>query len=97
MQYEFKSFFDDGFFPRLKELTDMPDANDYTLQDVTNYLYWAEWSDLDLKFDLNDEDNAYINVLMNTSKYKNRFSSDELWQMPTFEFFKQFSEFVNIV
>lgn len=79
VQLEFVKFFNDEWFPRLRELADMPDAKDYVLQDVTNYLYWAVWSDLDLKFELTDKDKDYINVLMNTSKYHSRFASDELW------------------
>lgn len=79
MDYDFLTFFSMSYFDRLRDLTDMPDANDYVLQDVNNYLYWAEWSDLDLRFDINDEDNDYMNVMMNISKYKGRIASDELW------------------
>eukprot|EP00351_Strombidinopsis_sp_SopsisLIS2011_P003509 CAMPEP_0116874738 /NCGR_PEP_ID=MMETSP0463-20121206/6293_1 /TAXON_ID=181622 /ORGANISM="Strombidinopsis sp, Strain SopsisLIS2011" /LENGTH=66 /DNA_ID=CAMNT_0004518869 /DNA_START=193 /DNA_END=393 /DNA_ORIENTATION=- len=64
----------------------MPYANDVTLADVSNYLYWAQYSDLDLKFDLTEDDNKYIDIVLNESKYWERIASDELWQMPTLEF-----------
>eukprot|EP00351_Strombidinopsis_sp_SopsisLIS2011_P004696 CAMPEP_0116880410 /NCGR_PEP_ID=MMETSP0463-20121206/12334_1 /TAXON_ID=181622 /ORGANISM="Strombidinopsis sp, Strain SopsisLIS2011" /LENGTH=35 /DNA_ID= /DNA_START= /DNA_END= /DNA_ORIENTATION= len=35
------------------------------MADVSNYLFWAQYSDLDLKFDLTDEDNDYIGIVMN--------------------------------
>lgn len=75
----------------------MPDVNDSTLADVANYLYWAEYSDLNLKFDLTEEDNHYIDIVMNQEKYWKRIANNEQWQMPTFEFLNQFSEFVNII
>lgn len=30
-----------GFFPRLRELTDMEDSDDDTMFEVVDYLYWA--------------------------------------------------------
>lgn len=75
----------------------MPDASDDEMHDVANYIYWAEWSNIDLKFELTSDDNDYIEVSNNDSKYKARFANDELWQMPTFELFNQFSEFVDVL
>lgn len=94
---QFDLFLAESFYPRLRKLTNMPDASDITMADVANYLYWAQYSNLNLKFDLTEEDNDYINVVMNESKYWGRIANDELWQMPTFEFLNQFSEFVNVI
>jgi hypothetical protein len=40
------------FLPRLRELTEMPHAGTKTMFEVMDYLYWANYSDLPLKFDL---------------------------------------------
>lgn len=87
MYDNFNSMLSDDFYPRLRELTNMPDASDDDMNHVANYLYWAEWSKLDLKFELTEEDNDYIGVSNNDSKYRARFANEELWQMPTFELF----------
>ena len=57
----------------------MPDADNPTMRDVCNYLYWAQWSDLDIKFELTEEDYNYIGVSYNENKYKRRFARDEQW------------------
>lgn len=79
MYDNFDSLLADDLFPRLRELTNMPDATDDEMKDVANYLYWAEWSNLELQFELTADDNDYIGVSNNDSKYKSRFANEELW------------------
>jgi hypothetical protein len=50
----------------------MEDADTETMFDVANYLYWANMSHLNLKFELTDWDLEWINASVQTgvwSKY----------------------------
>lgn len=43
----------------------MPDADTDTMFDVSNYLYWANLSELDLKFHLTPDDLNMIDASVN--------------------------------
>lgn len=45
-----------GFFPRLRELTNMPNATASDLYSVSDYLDWANRNELKLKFNLTESD-----------------------------------------
>ena len=53
---------EDRFFPRLRELTNMPDADTETMIDVVDYLDWANKSRMNLKIDLTEEDWRLISL-----------------------------------
>lgn len=55
-----QKLYETEFFPRLRELTQMPDATTETMFDVNSYLYWAVRNNLDLKFDLSEEDIKWL-------------------------------------
>jgi hypothetical protein len=64
--------YESEYFPHLRSLTGMEDADTETMFDVANYLYWANMSHLDLKFELTDWDLQWINASVQTgvwSKY----------------------------
>ncbi len=44
----------------------MPDADTDEMFDVSNYLYWAHMSRLELKFELTEQDIKMINASVNT-------------------------------
>jgi hypothetical protein len=56
MYEEMNADWETNFFPRLRELTEDPDADTDTCLDYMNYLEWAHRSSLPLKFELTDED-----------------------------------------
>ena len=41
-------------FPELRKLAQMPDADTETMNDLCNYIYWANASQLELKFNMTD-------------------------------------------
>ena len=44
----------------MRILTEMADADTETMFEVANYLYWANMSGLNLKFELSDDDVNWI-------------------------------------
>ena len=64
-QQSIADLFEESFFPYLRELTEMPDADTETMFDVSNYLYWAHMSGLNLKFELTDDDLNMITASVN--------------------------------
>jgi len=56
VQQEIGDTFEASFFPYLRQLTDMPDADTDEMFSVADYLYWANLSGLDLRFELTEKD-----------------------------------------
>ncbi len=49
-QNQVRKSYEANFLPRLRMLTEMPDADTATMFDVQDYLVWATISNLNLKF-----------------------------------------------
>merc|ERR1712038_1428413 len=58
------------FLPRLRELTNMPDADTATMLDVVDYIDWAYRSRLNLEFELTEEDHRYISLAQESRAYE---------------------------
>ena len=56
MYDEINSDWANNFFPRVRTLTEDPDADDATCLDYMNYMEWAHRSNLNLKFELTADD-----------------------------------------
>lgn len=83
--------------PRLRELTDMPDASTQEMFNVMDYLYWANMSGLDLKFELTDSDLNWINASVDSYVWRDHFAQRELWTLLSFEWLNQLDEFSNVI
>jgi hypothetical protein len=55
-------------------LTNMPDADTSTMFDVQDYLVWATISNLNLKFELTEEDMAWINASVNSYVWRDHLA-----------------------
>jgi hypothetical protein len=55
-------------------LTNMPDADTATMFDVQDYLVWATISNLNLKFELTEEDMAWINASVNSYVWRDHLA-----------------------
>ena len=73
------------FYPRLRQLTGMYDADSETMEDVVDYIDWARKNDMKLKFDLTDEDLRYIRVVDEAGNYKDYAASPDAEMMGTWE------------
>ena len=83
------------YFPRLRRLTDMPDASADELIDVANYLEWAARSELKLKFPFTDYDKRQVFAMGDRKGFwKYPFSEGQLAVLPNYQLFHVFQEFV---
>lgn len=56
------AYMEKDFYPRLRDIVGMPDATTEETEDVVNYIDWAIWSDMKLKFDLTEDDKRLISM-----------------------------------
>ena len=63
----------------------MPDADTAEMFDVANYLYWANISGLDLKFELTQDDLDLIYATVNHKVWYKYQASSEQVQLATYE------------
>ena len=47
-----------GFFPKLREVLNMPDADVEVMHDVSDYIVWMTRSNRELSFDLSEDELA---------------------------------------
>jgi len=66
VQRQIDDMFEQNLFPKLRELAEMPDASTNEMFKVSNYLYWAKLSGLNLKFELDANDMNWIVAGENT-------------------------------
>ena len=91
------AYFEESLFPRLRELAEMPDADTDTMFDVANYLYWANISGLDLKFELSEEELSQIYATCNRKVWYKYQASSEQVPLVTYELMQQFYEFTRVM
>lgn len=75
----------------------MPDASTSEMFDVANYLYWANLSGLNLKFELTSEDLHNIYASTNHKIWYKFHASEEQTALPTYEVLQQLYEFSNVM
>lgn len=87
------------FFPRLRQMTNMTDADTEDMYDVCNYLYWAFMNNLDIIFadQVTAEDHNRITLTVNDNVFEKYEAEDELIAFPSFELFNQFNEFAQVL
>ena len=74
-----------SFYPELRKLTGLTDADAKKLRYVCNYINWAVLSDVELKFELNEQQVKLCKMVQNTKNLALFDSSPELWQSYTYE------------
>jgi hypothetical protein len=97
MYDEMNADWETNFFPRLRELTEDPDADTDTCLDYMNYLEWAHRSNLPLKFELNDDDVSQIYAAGDRKTYWKFLADKQLEVLPGYEFFQQFNEYMKVI
>jgi hypothetical protein len=75
----------------------MPDADTETMFDVMDYLEWAILSGLDLKFEITDDDYKWIHASVNSYVWRDHLAHEDLWILPSYEFFQQLNEYINVL
>lgn len=85
-QASIASIFEDQFFPSLRERTGMLTADTPTMFDVSNYLLWAQMSQLDLIIDLTDDDQRYLNAANSNDVWADYLAYDEEVSLSSFDF-----------
>lgn len=73
------------FFPRLRKLTGMPDADSEMMYDVVDYIDWARKNDMKLKFSLTEKDLRFIRVADEAGNYEDFAASPDTEMMATWE------------
>lgn len=96
-QAQIAELFEDQFFPRLRQLTGMTDADTQTMFDVSNYLMWATMSGLDLAITLTPDDLRYINATNNNDVWADYLAQKEEVRLSSFDFLHQILEFINVI
>lgn len=94
-QAEVRASYEEHFLPRLRRLTGI-DGDTDTMFNLMDYLYWANLSELPLKFELTDDDLNWINASTNSYIWRDRYSSDEDWSLLSYEWLMQMIEFSNV-
>lgn len=75
----------------------MPDADTDTMFNVANYLYWANMSGLNLRFELSEWDLTWINASVDRGVWNKYNASHEQVQLNMFEVMHQIQEFTNVI
>ena len=94
-QAEVRASYEEYFLPRLRQLTGI-DGDTDTMFNLMDYLYWANLSELPLRFELTDDDLNWINASTNSYIWRDRYSSDEDWSLLSYEWLMQMIEFSNV-
>lgn len=79
--------FEQEFFPYLRTLTDI-DGDTGEMYNVCHYLYWANLSGLDLRFELTSDDLRNIDAAYNIHIWRKYQASEEQTSLPTYELFR---------
>ena len=97
MRKNMEKIWEKKFFPRLRELANLPNAKVKDLKALCTYLYWAIEAKLELKINLTEEDIRYINSVSDSKYYSRHLAEPQLASLSNYEFFKQFEEFIRVV
>ena len=85
------------FFPRLRELTNMPDADTEEMLDVVDYIDWANKSGMNLKIDLTDEDWRLISLADESRNYEDYAATPDAEMMATWQLQQVYKEMSQVV
>lgn len=96
-QQQIADLFEAEYFPHLRELTEMPDADTDTMFDVANYLYWANLSSLNLKFELSEWDLNWIYASVVRGVWNKYNAVHEQVDLSMFELMHQLYELSEVV
>ena len=75
----------------------MLDADTQTMFDVSNYLMWANMSELNLILDLTEDDLRYISATNSSDVWADYLANQEEVSLSSFDFLNQVSEFINVI
>jgi len=56
------SILEDSIYPKLRNLTDMADADSQEMSDVCTYIFWANVEGIELTFDVSNQDLRLCNA-----------------------------------
>ena len=71
----------------------MPDASTSDMHDVCNYIWWADANNIELVFTLTEEQMNQCNVSYQRKVYYKFDASDELAELPSFQYMETLVEF----
>jgi hypothetical protein len=69
MRKAMEKIWEKKFFPRLRELANLPNADFKELKALCTYLYWALEAKLELKITLTEEEIRYVNSVSDSLYY----------------------------
>lgn len=75
-----------NYVNNLENLTGQPNLTATSFHDICQYIYWAELSNIELKFSPTDEVNNYCMANGDSNLYSVSYGHPELWQLGAFEF-----------
>lgn len=76
---------EESLYPKLRQLSGMTDASTKQMTNLCNYIYWARVSDIELKFELDDEEFALCQIADQAESYVKYDAHPELTLLPTYE------------
>ena len=82
-----------GFFHRLRELTHEDRASLHKVHQICDYIYWAKQSDMELFFDLSDEDYNRCLIVKEKGTYTEFLAHEELTTLPIYQLMGELAEF----
>jgi len=74
-----------ALYPELRKLTGLLDADAKKMRDVCNFVYWANKSRIELKFDVTERQLELCEMVLDTKNLAEFNSHLELMQLPTYE------------
>ena len=86
-----------GFYARLRDLANMAGESTHHMSDVCEYIYWANQSNLQLMFELSDEDNNRVLIEHMSTTYEHFLASEELTALPSDQIMQQLSEIASVL
>jgi hypothetical protein len=69
MEMKMTAFWEQHWFPHLRELVDDAGADYKKLAKYTTYIYWADKANLDLNFTLSAEEKVMLNSVQDLKMY----------------------------
>ena len=86
-----------SFYPLLRDLAELPDADTETLESLSEYIFWMNQNGNQLKFVLSESEQARAAVTAGGKLYYQNGANEFLNVVPTYELVLQLVDFIDIL
>ena len=96
MMSELENFFRCTFFERLGRVTGLGDLTYNQVKEICSTVYWMQQSNIPLSLDLNEQDLAYCEAIVDTNLFaEGALGNEHSWHLQTAEKFKLFEDILS--